>query len=72
MYACLKDEEANTFSRETVAMEAGSVGDNGERIDATSSPIDDANRNPTWIGNIRLEISRDNSRLLTPRCFSSS
>ena len=55
MHACLKDEEAKTFSRETVAMEAGSVGDNGERIDATSSPIDDANRNPTSIEHIRLE-----------------
>ena len=42
----LKDEEADTLVRETVAMGAGSVEDNGYRIEAISSAIDDANRNP--------------------------
>ena len=34
---------------ETVAMGAGSVEASGERMDAMSSPMDDANRNPSRI-----------------------
>ena len=54
MWSSLNDEEAKTLFRATVAMGAGSVGDRGEMIDEMSSPIDDANRNPTQV---LMEIS---------------
>ena len=45
-YLSLNDEDAEIPFLETVAMGAGSVGASGERMDAMSSPMDDASRNP--------------------------